>query len=147
MPDPFTKKEDGIIRKWYGKIPIRSKLREKLWGRSEGQIAKRIRELGLESGNFHYLHHFSAQDIEYLQDNYETASWEEMTKALDRTKESIAIKANKIGLKRTNRKVWSQFDTDFLAEKYKEIPIEDLSEIMGKSERAIKCKLKRMGLE
>ena len=104
MPDDFTPEEDEILRKYYGKVPLRGTIQEMLWGRSESQIIKRIQVLGLKHGVLEYMRHYSDQDLEYLRENYADAPWEELTERLGRSKRNLTYKANKLGLKRNRKK-------------------------------------------
>lgn len=103
MPDKWTPEEDEILKELYGKVTLRTEIQEKLWGRSESQIIKRVKELGLTHGVLEYMRHYTPEDTEYLRENYAQAPWEEILERLGRSKKNIIYKANRMGLKR-NRK-------------------------------------------
>jgi len=155
MPNPFTTEEDSIIKEFYGKIqirrnPRRDSLQSRLWGRSEGQIKNRIKELNLEKSDLKYLNHYSQEEIIYLKENYAYASWKDLISKLGRKKENIMTKASSLKLKRSipreRRGTWSVDEEEYLRDNYKIISDNIIEKKLNKSRSSVYNKAKRMGL-
>jgi hypothetical protein len=103
--------------------------------------------LGLTGIHLEYLKHYTPEDIEYLKKNYAATSWEEMMFVLGRKKESITLKAGKLGLKRAQRPcVWTSSEEEFLRENYSTMTGSEIGEKLGKSSHSIYHKSARLGL-
>ena len=96
---PFSEEEDAILKRLYGKAPVRTIIMSEIWGRSEPQITSRAKELGLRN-QMRYRNHWTVEDMEYLADNYESAEWGVMVDTLHRPGSAIRNKASLMGLKR-----------------------------------------------
>ena len=70
-----------------------------LWGRSEAQITKRARELGLKN-EMRYRNHWTAEEIEYLVSNFASAEWGSLVDRLNRPGIVIREKAAELELER-----------------------------------------------
>jgi hypothetical protein len=103
--------------------------------------------LGLNGIHLEYLRHYTLEDIEYLKKNYANTSWEEMMFVLGRKKESITLKAGKLGLKRAQRPcVWSPSEEEFLKENYSTMTGSEIGTKLGKSSHSVYHKAARLGL-
>lgn len=148
MPDPFLPEEDEILKEYFGKIRYKD-LMKKVWGRSVNQIKKRADELGLVNTFKYYLpSKYSKEEEEYLIQNYETASWAEILVNLpNRKKSNIAIKANRMGLRKVRKTTWTASEERYLIEMYAfGESIDKIAKELEKSTSSIYHKAKRMGL-
>ena len=91
-----------------------------------------------------YGRDWAESELLYLKDNYEDKSIDILCKFLSRSKNSIAKKVSRIGLKYTG---WTQRELDFLYKFYNKISNKEIAEIIGKSETSIAHKLSELGLK
>ena len=94
---------------------------------------------------------WTEEEIEWLKENYKTASWEDMLERLPHTKSAISTKANRLlGLKKTDKEIqyhWTKEYNDFLKANYEN---GDMNEIMKKipfPNQTIRCQANRFGLK
>lgn len=94
---------------------------------------------------------WTEEEIEWLKENYKTASWEDMLERLPYTKSAISTKANRLlGLKKTDKEIqyhWTKEYNDFLKANYEN---GDMNEIMKKipfPKQTIRCQANRFGLK
>lgn len=87
---------------------------------------------------------YTKTEINFIIDNYHICHISELSKRLSRTENSIAHKANRLGLYKKCR--WSQKSIKFLENHYLSMSYKDMSKVIHKSEKAIHIKCSRLSL-
>mgnify|MGYP004598786563 CR=1 FL=1 len=94
---------------------------------------------------------WTEEEIEWLKENYKTASWEEILKKLPYTKQAISTKANRVfGLKKTDKEIqyrWTKEYNDFLKENYENGDMEEIMKVIPFPNHTIQCQANRFGLK
>jgi hypothetical protein len=94
------------------------------------RIAPKAKELGLKKTSDPW----TAEQDDYLRKHYATKDWEEMMEELDRNDVQITSRANRIGLKRVNKrppkppKEKINIDTEYVSEHYNGYNLHPLAE-------------------
>ncbi|MCA9406571.1 MAG: hypothetical protein KC684_08535 [Candidatus Omnitrophica bacterium] len=98
--------------------------------RGESAVRNKAYELKITNQNS-----WTQEELQYLRDNYESSSWEELLKNLNRTKATIIATANKkLKLKRHDVQggMWRDEDNEFLEEHYSIMANEDIAKKLNR---------------
>ena len=117
--------------------------------RSVSSVQKKSSELGLlEKREKYYKHIWTDEKIEYLKENYATATFEEMSLHLNKGISTIRWKGNSLGLKRKRKcyKYWTDEDVDFLKQNFESMDAEVIAQKLNKPVKSIKIKAYRLDL-
>lgn len=95
---------------------------------------------------------WSQEDTDFLINNYKDMPFEDMEKALNRTKQSLQQKAKRLGLKRSYavggiQARWTREETDFLIRNFEDMPFEAMEKALNRTEQSIRGKAKNLGLK
>lgn len=101
---------------------------------------------------------YTAQEIDYIKNNYSRMTAKEMSAILGRSRQGIRSKIFELELRlfdkerslkligRTRKGSWSKTDFDFLYANYKIISYRELAKALGKTHAAIKSQMSRLRL-
>lgn len=89
---------------------------------------------------------WTAEEIEFLKENYGRISPGEIARILNRSKPSIAGMAGKIGLRRKKEPRWAEEEIEFLRENWGKMTPETIARRLGRTVEAIDVKAKRLKL-
>ncbi len=97
----WTTKEDSWLRKNYAAKGVDESART--LGRARNSIFQRVSKLGISNKGT-----WSQDELDYLQENFAEAPWEELKDRLRRSKEAIAKRASLMNLARAKKKKQSR---------------------------------------
>jgi len=117
----WTESEIIILKKTYhgsSKEEICKLLPNRLWG----QITRKSRSLSLKRDPIVAYGRWTTDEINYLKENYSSASKEELLEKLPKTWQAITIQASNLKLKRKSKRVWTKSELKILERLY---PLEE----------------------
>jgi hypothetical protein len=90
---------------------------------------------------------FTAEEIDYIYNNYRTLSYNELAEVLGRTAACIGYFIRNHELKgcAKSRRFWSEVEDKVLREN-RDMPRRQLSALLNRSENAVQSRLKRLGI-
>lgn len=90
---------------------------------------------------------FTAEEIDYIYNNYRTLSYNELAEALGRTASCVSAFIRNHELKgcAKSRRFWSEVEDKVLREN-RDMPRRQLSALLNRSENAVQSRLKRLGI-
>lgn len=163
----WTKEETDYLITSYLTMPA-SAIAKKI-GKSTGSVEQKARLMGLKKTNktkeeklaesllgLESRKGWSSEEVELLKTLAIELSYEEIAVALDRTEQSVAQKANRLGIvKEVKKPNWSKEELDYLITNYatakavellKGLPIRDMNSIYNKAyELGLKRETKLLG--
>ena len=90
---------------------------------------------------------WTQDEIDFLKENYDILTQEEISSILNRTIKSIQKKMSYLGIKKYIRNDnWSQDEINFLKENYSNVSNEELMNILNRTDRAIRAKAVSLNL-
>ena len=96
---------------------------------------------------------WTEEEVDFLRKNYwktdlkkEVVGWEYLQKNLNRTKNSISLKARRLGLCGKSPTTWSAKDLDYLEDNYGFISVEGIAKKLNRSREAVRQKAQLLGL-
>ena len=137
----WTEEKINYLKEYY---PLREYdiLFEKLGTNNLDLIRHKAMDLSIKVVGYDY----TDQDIEFLKNNYDKISYEDIAEILSKTVSSISIKINRLGLKKSEK--WSEDEIELLKEKYPHYTNKYLSEkiFIGRKPYSIRTKALKLGL-
>lgn len=96
-----------------------------------------------------YHNNITESDYNFILQNYENLTPNEMADKLDKGLSTIYVAMNKLGVSkwRANGKKWSDEEIQFLKENYKTMKFSDMAIILNRSKSSISGQLGRLGLK
>lgn len=110
---------------------------------SETRIYSFARQMGIEKENREV--HWTDEDIEFLK-NHLDMPYEDLTKALKKSKERVYKKIKELGLRKLIPSDWTPEQDQMLKDNLGSLTVGRLSKLIGKSIPAIRTRCKRLGL-
>jgi len=87
---------------------------------------------------------WSDKDIDFLLDNHKKINIDELSRKLNRTKQSVYHKISRLDINQTKR--WKVSDVQFLRENYMAMSYKEMSNKLNKSEKSLTIKCHRLNL-
>lgn len=98
-PMLWSQEENDLLKELYNKMPA-LELTQYLPGRSRNAIVLHAEDIGLSWTGYRDYEYYTEEDYEFIRNNYSAMTDEEIAKILNRSKESIGVNRNKLGLHR-----------------------------------------------
>jgi len=119
--------------------------------RSVSSVRMKIKELGLLEERRKLDQSktvWTYEQVLYLEENFSTAPFEEMSEYLRRSERSINLKGNRLGIKRERKKYdrWTRTDIAYLEENYGKVDTEIIAKELNKTVTSVKQKINRTDL-
>lgn len=89
---------------------------------------------------------WTEKEIAYLQENYFTApTIAEIASALKRSPSSVRIKAQRLGLKKCEKRPWTKAELDYLEDRWGDVNYATIAKSMNRTPEAVRVKAVQLG--
>lgn len=95
-------------------------------------------------------HTWAKEEVDFLKDNYQSMSNEELARELGIKQKSVENKLHNLGLKRKKikkRHIWSKEEEQFLRDNYQSMSNSELASKLGVKKKSVANKLSHLGLK
>jgi len=77
------------------------------------------------------------EEVEFLENNYEEMLYKDIGNILKRSYKSVSRKAEELGLKKKENRLWDSFEEQYLIDNYNEMPVVKIAKNLNRTYNAI----------
>ena len=137
----WSKEEEAILRRGIEKGLSYKDIASSIPGRTVHAVRSRAMSMGLKKGK-----QWSKEEMEWLRENYNTLSYDEMAQKLNTTFSTVRNMCKKLGLKKDPQSVWTKELEEYLRDHYEAMDTKVIADTVGVTPACVNAKARSLGL-